>query len=638
MKIETFDTETVDGKAFLIASSKHISDISSFTQAVEFIFSHDSNISFAFNMDYDASAILKFLSSREIDKLYLHNKLNVNGYFVQYIPSKIFRLSNETRTIEMFDLMQFYNMSLENAAQKILGEGKSEIPLEVKTNLGEFYPKPEWRDVIRHYCIRDAKLTYKLAHHFLNMLSQAGVDARKFYSTGYLAGRYLNKVKPGRLPDDAVTFIQPSYYGGRNECTQRGMIPRCYIYDIKSAYPSVIRTLKTLKGARYSMGRKPDVKADYKFINAKLWLKPGRFIYPIPWKEKRKGFIFYPCLTGQEVTITGPEWDILMKYDLIEKIKNVSVMNIHTRDEKPFSFVDELFEERKKSDSHNYIYKLILNSIYGKFYEKRNNVELMNGNEMYRLDISGSAELQYRKYLEYAKTKCKNAERYYEKKCSCPNCVALIHIANFTRWKRKKSIDPIVVRKDNGDFQYYRKKEHGGKRFNILYASYITASIRAKIYDAACSVGTDFVACFTDSIFSLSKLSDKFISDEIGMFELKGIAENLVMVGTGVYEYDVTNEEGTKQYTRFRGFKRNGGLREILDSESKEIELTSLQRISWGTIVQQTKTWYPDDFNKLVHQKRNLHVNFDHKRIWSLDFENGKHVLSRRIVSKPREI
>lgn len=643
MDIETFDTETINGKAFLIASHVEWREVSSFDECMEFLLQSNVSISFAYNMDYDASAVLKFLPSRDIDKLYLHNILKVNGFRLTYLPSKVFRVEGSNiRSMEMFDLMQFYNMSLENASQKYLGEGKDDIPLEVKSDLGRYYHQIEWTERIRFYCLRDARLTYDLAKHFLGMLSTAGVDARKYYSTGYLAGRYLNRAKTGKIPEDASRFISPSYYGGRNECTMRGTIPRAYIYDIKSAYPSVIRNLHSLQNAKFKMGKKPDKKATYHFIRADVTMKPNRFIYPIPWKDKRNGFIYYPRLTGQTVTVTGPEWDVLQRHNLIDRVKNPEVLNVYCTSEKPFSFVDNLFSERQKSDAHSYIFKLILNSIYGKVYQKKRAVSLLNDREMYHVDYTGAYDLEFRSYWEYAKNHCPNAYRFYDKICSCRYCTGTWFAARRTRWQRKKNFDPVVVRNDAGDFQYFRTIEKEGRNFNVLYATLITSTIRSLIYDAAVTVGEDFIACFTDSIFSRSPIASSFIADTIGMFELKAIAYDLTMIGSGVYEYDcLTPEWKVKTYTRFRGFSRSGGIRDLLDtgeSGIQDIELKSLQRITWGIVVQQTKTWHPNDFNRLVQRTRKLHINFDHKRIWDSDFTSGSDVLLREIHSKPREI
>jgi hypothetical protein len=635
--LETYDTETIDGKAFLLSSSRECIEVKSFDDCMDFLFKSDARLTFAYNMDYDASAILKYLPPRDIDKLYLHTSININGMRIVYLPAKVFRITRQGSAIEMFDLLQFYNMSLENASQKYLGEGKDDIPHEVKTDMGKYYPLPEWHDKIKFYCLRDAKLTYRLAEHFLSMLQVAGVEARKYYSTGYLAGKYLDKVKPGKLPEDISNFIAPSYYGGRNECTMRGTIPKVFIYDITSAYPSVIRNLQSLDGATYREGKKIDPKSTYQIIKGKFWMVPNRFIYPIPWKEKKRGFIYYPQFTGQTATITGQEWEVLERHNLISKVKNMEVLNIYCLPGKPFSFVDELYQERKKSDAHSYIFKLILNSLYGKFYEKRKSVVSMNPREMAQVDYAGAHELEFRKYWEYAKLNCSNAYKFYEKKCSCRFCVATWHLSRATRWQRKKKIDPIIVTTDSGDLHYFRTLEKGGRRFNVLYASLITASIRSLIYDAAVTVGKDFIACFTDSIFSLSPIDDKYIGEDIGKFSMKGIGKNFAMIGSGVYEYDGFDKEGNeKTFTRFRGFSRSGGLRDILNVPDCDIELSSLQRITWGTIVQQTKTWNPSDFNKLIERQRKLHINFDHKREWEMDFSSGSDILSKRITSKSR--
>ena len=82
--MECYDTETISGKAFLLSSSKECIEVSSFDSCMEFIFKSPARLTFAYNMDYDASAILKYLPARDIDKLYLHTSIRVNGMRLVY--------------------------------------------------------------------------------------------------------------------------------------------------------------------------------------------------------------------------------------------------------------------------------------------------------------------------------------------------------------------------------------------------------------------------------------------------------------------------------------------------------------------------------------------------------------------------
>lgn len=632
LAFNVFDTETVNGKAFLIANKDEVRDISSLQDIIDFLLSTPENVRFCWNLDYDAGAILKYINAGELDRLYLNGTVRVGKVTITYIQSKVLRISTCKRTVECFDLLQFFNMSLDAAGEKFLSVRKKPIPKKVKTDMGTYYPKPEWHERIRRYCHHDALMTYRMGELFLSMLEKAGVSARKFYSTGYLAGKFLKRVTYGIIPDEVTMFVERNYYGGRNECTKRGMISSAYIYDINSAYPSVIRELKNLDGAIYSWSDAPDKEADYFFMETTLTLKDGLYMYPIPQKMKGHGFIYYPRMVKRKVVINNFEWDMMNRLKIIDHADIGKVLNIYCKKkDRPFSFVDELFAERKKSDAHNYIFKLILNSLYGKTLERKRMYRKLSDREIHSLEKRMAFQLEFKRYQDGAVKRCPHAWEYYKKECDCSVCHTLRLLSREKSFHVKRApFEPVEVW-NNGTLEYFRSFKKPGKRFNVIYGTLITSFIRCSIYEASFALGTDFIACFTDSIFTLSPIPDHYVSNALGKFSLKAKAENLLMVGSGIYEYDSLG----KSYTRFRGFTHYKGLRKRFKTRKDKLSLDNLMRISWGVIVNQTNVWNPDDYNRLIKNRKTLNINFDHKRIWERDYKHAKDALSTLIESKP---
>jgi hypothetical protein len=636
-----FDTETIRGKAFLIADKSRYAETENFQQVIDFLFSTPEKIWFTYNLDYDACAILKHVPVAVLNTLFMHTNCTYSDVDISYLPSKILRLTYRKREIEIYDLLQFYNMSLDAASEKFLGENKMGIPKKVKSDMGAYWTDPKWKKKIIKYCMRDALLTYRLGLHFLGMLDAAGIKTRKFYSTGYLAGKFLRRVDLGNVPPEVSAFVERNYYGGRNECTKRGMIGDVYIFDINSAYPSVIRELKSLKGAIYRDSKHIDSDADYFYAEIKVTFREGLYTYPIPIKDKTHGFIYYPRLVDATVVVNQFEYDIIQRLQVATNLQVLRVINIYCKDaSKPFLFVNDLFAERKKSDSHNYVFKIVLNSLYGKMYERKKSYRKLSGRESFAYDKKVSINLHAKLFIQQAEKRCKESKRYWEKKCQCATCKCCRMVSRRARF-HKVDFDPVWTN-ENGEQNLYRTIRKNGKRHNAIYASLITSSIRCKIFEVANRMGKDFIACFTDSIFSLSPIPDEFISDDIGKFSLKAVAKNLLMIGSGIYEYDCeeinkqTGKLEIKSYTRFRGFTHHKGLRRKIKTKNTSISIDSLSRVSWGLVVAQTAVYKPDDYNVLMHKPRNLNLNFDHKRIWEKDFNSGNLALKTLIDSIPR--
>ena len=273
-----FDTETKQGRAFLLAGSgdfgsfcreiKNESDVLRFfKECTEYKY---GNTGWGYNLDYDVLALFKYFKTDFLQELYLKKELTYKKFDFQYIPKKFLGVTYKGNRIFFYELMQYYNMSLDNASEKFLGENKIDIGgKKVLKDMYKYYLQNKKQ--IANYCIRDAELTYELARKLDEMILDCGLNVYKFYSCGYLAKQYLKKqgVNYDSLSDSkAQEFVGKSYFGGRIEFVQKGYFKNSYQYDICSAYPYACMDLENIVHTIFL--KNIDSGAKYFFVDAEL--------------------------------------------------------------------------------------------------------------------------------------------------------------------------------------------------------------------------------------------------------------------------------------------------------------------------------------------------------------------------------
>lgn len=334
-----FDTETDKGKAFIISvagkgvytykttKAEHITEF-----LKDVIKKRWGNIGWCYNLDYDVIAILKYYGDDIITRLYLTKEIVIEGITISYVPRKFLTLKSKGKTVYIFELMQYFNMSLDRAGEKYLGKRKKEIGgKKAKQNIFALYKLNP--DKIIEYCEKDAELTVELAEKLESMLQVSGIDVSKYYSCGYLAKQYLKKhgVRFNPLTNEKIIeFVRPAYFGGRIEFMRRGAFKRVYQYDINSAYPYAITKLEQIIGYKFS--DKIDPEAKYYFVDCIVNIPEKTHFSPLAYRNKQ-GLITYP--TGViSITLDNITFNTLKKQRMITKINKV--LNVYTNGEKPF--------------------------------------------------------------------------------------------------------------------------------------------------------------------------------------------------------------------------------------------------------------------------------------------------------------
>lgn len=367
------DTEAdITGRCFMICTSQ--GDVWTPDQLLTGLFDrqHRDRAYVAYNLKYDMGAILQVLPRDKLQELRTTNKCTHNDYRYKVIANKLLSISRGHTYINIYDMLTYYGMSLDNASAKYLGEHKTDI--ETK----EFdypYINDNW-DNIAAYCVQDAILVQRLASRLIKQLNSWGMHVRKLYSTAHVSYAWFS-AKCGhpsvgwiwRMQRTVLDYAMASYAGGKFEVTQKG--PGYYYeYDIASAYPSTIRNLIDLDNARIVWDNKYRKSAVYGFLDCKLYIPPD---LPSPIAIKRGYLNTYPVGEIRKI-INKIEYDYLIANGA--DISIVSACWIHV-DNKHYLYRDEidrlyaLKSELKHTDDPlaYHTVKIILNSLYGKFVQ-----------------------------------------------------------------------------------------------------------------------------------------------------------------------------------------------------------------------------------------------------------------------------
>lgn len=258
------DTETVNrpgrGEACLITLSdgRYLEFPKSLDQIFRFLSEHHETVRYmAYNMDFDARALFHeaFVPYRVLETLALFTRAEgPAGIRLDYVPGKFLRMSRGRDAFEVYDLAQFFQRSLKDAARKFLpGEaGKDEIPRDWLGEMDRCLLDGR-RDRVIKYALQDAALVPRLFELVRVQFETLGVTPKRWLSSGSLAVKYFEK-DLARLPAIPIFWqegFRRSFYGGRIEIGGLGRVGGTGLkfYDINSAYPWAASVLPGLENS-----------------------------------------------------------------------------------------------------------------------------------------------------------------------------------------------------------------------------------------------------------------------------------------------------------------------------------------------------------------------------------------------------
>jgi hypothetical protein len=563
------DTETIKGKAVLIATPRAFCEPwqwrgeDRFTLIVEWLRKQDKEGFVCWNADYDIQAILKWLPREIGERLQRFSRARYKDYRLRFVGGKFFTVHRGARRlVAIYDLMQFYACALKTAAEKYLQN-------ETKTD-----PGIPWDKVGAVLKGSIAGLRVRFIDYCLN-------DARLVESLYRLSRAAMERIGVKFHRPVSCAAVASQKFGKGFSHT----IPK----DVNQQFE------KTFRGGRMEcrkLGFFPraylyDLHSAYPSEIAKLPSLPTIW-EPIRGGELRPDAVFAAVrarvkiphgLTVAPVPVPGEgqliyptgSWETWLDRESFRLLERrgwiVDVLGgfegVFSKRRYPFDNIREMYQERIKTPANAWALKIVMNAWYGKLAQR------------------------------------------------------------IGKWKRTRiAAGPV----DWWKGECWRREEHWTKKTCFVYASAITAGIRARLFSEVDPSKVIFYA--TDGIATTEPLPELKTGPGLGEWSDVETISDLLVVGSGVYSY--RHSHGMVR-TKFRGFDLGIDLYSLLDCRRAVVEMTVQRNVTLAHALSQ-KRWA--EFNEIQAIPRFLDVNFDRKRLWEKP-RTGRELLKRTFESEP---
>lgn len=334
-------------------------------------------IFFSFNLQYDITALFPtILLYNSLHLLPLPKKkresfrFKIENYYVKIIYSnpcflEISKKNKRNRLRLIFiDLASFFKGSLE----KVAADFNLPRKLEKPEYLGLRRPERGEMRYFKKYAMQDAKICYFLGKILISWHKEFDIDISKiptcspaFFSSRIFKKHFLkNQIVLPHKPVLQLSLL--SYWGGRAECFVYGYVDKCYYYDFNSFYPFALSRIIMPVENRWKFTTKFEGEAGFYVITAEV---PRSKIHPFPVKKERLIFPYGKIST----VVTGYELKAALQTGIDVKVNYGFVYTGKSSNELS-EFVNYFYKKKRESSGiRKMFYKLVLNSLYGKFIQ-----------------------------------------------------------------------------------------------------------------------------------------------------------------------------------------------------------------------------------------------------------------------------
>lgn len=481
--INAYDTENFENQLKVIcdAYGNYYEPDGNPDNLLKWLYSTACDLNFLYNIDYDAAIIFTAIMP-DVDP-YDNGLYHYKNYDIYYISNKsltIKRHDSKTRTkiLRIFDISQFYKIengyqSLDKVATEILGYGKNQEELKIKReDIGQIKGYYEqFRDAIIKYCVNDANMTLRLAKLKIKSLMPIlkGQIPKVYNSSASISKAYLSIEHPD---------LKYQYYNLLSQLSDWKKAAEI----IENSYSGGIFYLHSL--GKISKVYEYDINSAYPYAITQLYsLKDAQIKYVTKYEQSDYGFYHV-------------------------RIKNLSDLPIKYRTGKT-----EITYIKNNEYVENYFTAIEL-EYFSKYHAKDIQFQVIEGvviNTHKRLEFADYNNLyNKRKEIKQRMTDKKDLQNKTKQ-----NFGALQD--NMLQWSFKTIL--------NASYGVFAERKNGYTAFtNLIYASYITAMTRIKIYQLIDKIGWEHVkAVMTDAVLCDVEIKDNmFNSDLLGNFKLEG--------------------------------------------------------------------------------------------------------------------
>lgn len=333
---------------------------------------------FGFGFSYDVNMILCSLTHDELFTLAQWGRVFWKEWRIAHVPGKALTVTHRAskRTCIVWDLYPWIQTSFVRMLEEfeLADESTLERIATMKDQRSDFANVS--MNLIRTYCLEECRLLSNAVKMLLDLIVKSGYKTNVFYSPGSLSAAVMkvHKVNDYRLEGEGGVLreaIEEGYVGARAEVAQVGPIPGpLYESDINSAYPAATAELPCFAHGVWRKYRRGREITNTTLIRVKWKTKPGVLWGPFPVRP-RVGSLRFPTsgeawIWGREARIgesVCKEFEILGGWEWVPKC-----------DHRPFAYVAEIYDRRRELKDEGspleYVYKLILNSTYGKIAQR----------------------------------------------------------------------------------------------------------------------------------------------------------------------------------------------------------------------------------------------------------------------------
>lgn len=349
-----------------------------------------------------------------------------------------------------------------------LGESIGLEKLETPSSLlSEFSLSPKWfcerhniGECVECYAIRDAEISFRYFEYYKDFLAQFSCPPK--HTLGSAAVALWKKLDPNQADyirsKEVAEFIRDSYHGGRTEVFKYGHLKRIYTSDVQSMYPWIMLNfdMPDTRHLEYLPDEHDNLSVlDYEGVSECTVNHPPAYIPILPLYVESK--LLFPVGTFHGT------WNHCELRALIANGGEILKFHRTCYTRKlcsPFqNYITKMIDLRAvlkaNQDPREYVAKILANSLYGRMGLK--------------------SEQQQSIFIRWDGRKPLTEYRGYDIDIQ-PNGIYLT-----------LNIERNQVSHDA----------------NILWASYITARARLRLYEYMVKQGSSIVYCDTDSIYSV---------------------------------------------------------------------------------------------------------------------------------------
>ena len=407
----------------------------------------------------------------EYDLLNLFQGWTAKVLTLQYVSSGLMRATMDESDITFYDTLRHWPMSVEAMGQYI-GKPKEKDYLSDKVT-----PK-----LIRA-CQRDSEIVYDFVKVMLGQYFNLGLKIKSTLPA--MAMQYwqtFNQLDLPRLKNLIREKFREGYYGGRVEVFRFGEIDGpIYHYDINSLYPYVMANYTYPDITICSrQTRNPDLN-NYGMASVEIEI-PYHNIPCLPYRSDKEILFPYGRISG---VYCYPEIRQALKDGAVIRKINWSIE--YDRGLSPFKpYVDTCYGNRLKAetDLEKTFWKLMMNSLYGKFGSKDSLLTISKDREFTLKSPSRFSNVIWAAYVTtYARLvlleKLRHAKTVY-----------------YTDTDSIFTPDILPVSKELGGLKLegvYKKAEFFGNKVYVIDETYRARGIPRKRKDSSDDPAKDFI-------------------------------------------------------------------------------------------------------------------------------------------------